>query len=83
MRLSGLMALAALASMVAGPALAQPRNAAAKLSLNDSGVRAGAHAKKSNKLVGSAAILIGAVAVGGVVAAAVSMSHSDSHPASA
>jgi hypothetical protein len=74
------MALAALVSMVAAPALAQPRNPAAKLSLTDSGssngpVRAGAPTKRSSK-VAAPLIILGVAMVGGIAAAVATSSGS-------
>ena len=91
MRLTGLMfALAAAASMVAAPALAQQANPAARLSLLNSGgstntdVRAGAHTKRSSKFLGTVPLIfIGLAVTGTIVGVAVSTSHSDNKPASA
>jgi hypothetical protein len=88
MRLTGLLfATAAALSMIAAPALAQPANPAAKLSLANgagSNVRAGAPTKRSSKfLSGTPLILLGIAVTATVVGVAVSTSHSDNKPASA
>lgn len=82
MRLTGLMAAAAVLSMVAAPAFAQPRNPAAKLSLNDRSMRAGAPMKRSSKAVAPLVIIVG-LTMTAAVAGAVAASQSDSRPASA
>ncbi len=98
MRLTGLLfATAAALTMIAAPALADPANPAAKLSLTNANpgagagaslaptpdVRAGARTKRSSKFLGAPLLLLGVVVTAGVVAGAVASSHSDSTPASA
>jgi hypothetical protein len=84
-----MFALAAAASMIAAPALAQPANPAAKLSLiggssSNTDVRAGAHTKRSSKfLTGAPLILLGIAVTGAVIGVAVATNHSDNKPASA
>ena len=87
MRLTSLLlATAALMSMIAAPAVAQPVNAAAKLSLANGAntVRAGAPTKKSSKaLAGAFLLLLGLAVTATVVGVAVGTSHSDHKAASA
>jgi hypothetical protein len=96
MRLTGLLfAAAAALSMIAAPALADPANPAAKLSLTNSNVdngaagssnnvRAGAKLKRSSKFAFTAPVIIlGVAAAGGIIAGAVISSQSDNKPASA
>ena len=87
MRLTGLLfATAAALSMIAAPALAQPANPAAKLSLANGGsnVRAGAPTKRSSKIIaGAPLLLLGLAVTATVVGVAVGTSHSDNKPASA
>jgi hypothetical protein len=86
MRLTGLLfAAAAALSMIASPALAQPANPAAKLSLNSGdSVRAGAPTKKSSKAISGAPLLfLGLAVTATVVGIAVGTSHSGSKAASA
>jgi hypothetical protein len=89
MRLTGLLfATAAALSMIAAPALAQPVNPAAKLSLANGGggsdVRSGAKTKHSSKFIsGTPLLLLGIAVTATVVGVAVSTSHSDNKPASA
>jgi hypothetical protein len=88
MRLTGLLfATAAALSMIAAPALAQPVNPAAKLSLasgSGSDVRAGAKTKRGSKFIsGTPLLLLGLAVTATVVGVAVSTSHSDNKPASA
>lgn len=85
MRLSNAAAATAALSMIATPASAAPANPAAKLSLTNQNVRAGAQVKNGSKAKGSGATL--ALAVGGlvlVVIAAVALGHNNkgSKPAS-
>ncbi len=96
MRLTGLLfATAAVLSMIAAPALADPANPAAKLSLTNaksgvaasagpsSDVRAGARTRRSSKFAMTLPLLLlAAAATTGIVAGAVASSHSDSKPAS-
>ncbi len=96
MRLTGLLfAAAAALTMIAAPALADPANPAAKLSLTNGNagaganlaptpdVRAGARTKHSSKFLATPLLLLGLAATAGVVAGAVTLSHSDNTPASA
>jgi hypothetical protein len=68
--------------MAAAPAFAAPANPAARLSLTNSDIRAGAPMKHANKAASSTVILAG-VALLAVVAGAVALSHSDHKAASA
>ena len=98
MRSTGLLfAAAAVLSMIAAPAFADPANPAAKLSLTNAGsnagsdattaapgdVRAGSKSKRSSKFIAAPLIILGVVVAGGAVAGAVVASNSDSKPASA
>ena len=86
MRLSNVIAATAALSLIAVPtiAAAAPANPAAKLSLANKDVRAGAKAKDANKMRGGGAgFLYAAAAIAVVVVAAVALGHnSDSKPAS-
>ncbi len=81
MRLTNLLAAAAALSVVATPAVAAPANPAAKLSLTDKNVRAGAPMKRANKAASNSLLLGGAAAVI-VVIVAVALGKNDSKPAS-
>ncbi len=89
MRLSSLLLATAVVSMAAVPAFAGPANPAASLSLAGSDakagttVRASAPMKRSNRLTSTATIVIAGLAVAGVIAGAVALSHHDNKPASA
>jgi hypothetical protein len=86
MRLSNVVAATAALSLIAVPtiAAASPANPAAKLSLANKDVRAGAKAKDGNKLRGGGAgFLYAGLAIAVVVVAAVALGHnSDNKPAS-
>lgn len=87
MRLSNVVAATAALSLIAVPtiAAASPANPAAKLSLANKDVRAGAKAKDGNRMRGGGAgFLYAAAAIAVVVVAAVALGHnsSDSKPAS-
>ncbi len=81
MRLTSLLATAAIISMVATPAIAANANPAAGLSL--AGTRAGddTSAKAPHK-GGSSWMIYAALGVAAVVGAAVALGHNDSKPAS-
>jgi hypothetical protein len=82
MRFTSLVATAAVLSMVAAPAFAaSSANPAAKLSLTDKNIRAGAPMKRTNKARGSTLVIAG-VAVAAIVVGAVALGHNDSKPAS-
>lgn len=83
MRLSNVVAVTAALSLIAVPAFASPANPAAKLSLANKDVRAGAKVKDGSKARGGGgAFLYAAGAIALVVVAAVALGHNDSKPAS-
>jgi hypothetical protein len=84
MRLSNVIAAPAALSLIAVPtiAAAAPANPAAKLSLANKDVRAGAKAKDGNKLHGGAGFLYAAAAIAVVVVAAVALGHNGDKSAS-
>jgi hypothetical protein len=84
MRLSNLIAATAALSLIAVPtiAAASPANPAAKLSLANNDVRAGAKAKGNKLRGGGSGLLYAAAAIAVVVVAAVALGHNGSKPAS-
>jgi hypothetical protein len=84
MRLSNVIAATAALSLIAVPtiAAASPANPAAKLSLANKDVRAGAKAKGSKLSGGGSGFLYAAAAIAVVVVAAVALGHNGSKPAS-
>jgi hypothetical protein len=83
MRLTDLLAAAAVATMIAAPAMAQPANPAAKLSLAPTPAGAAPAMPRANKRHGgSSTLIIVGVAAAAVIGIALAAGHSDSKPAS-
>jgi hypothetical protein len=84
MRLSNVIAATAALSLIAVPtiAAASPANPAAKLSLANKDVRAGAKAKGNKASGGGSGFLYAGLAIAAVVVAAVALGHNGSKPAS-
>ena len=84
MRLSNVIAATAALSLIAVPtiAAASPANPAAKLSLANKDVRAGAKVKGSKASGGGSGFLYAGLAIAAVVVAAVALGHNGSKPAS-
>jgi hypothetical protein len=84
MRLSNVIAATAALSLIAVPtiAAASPANPAAKLSLANKDVRAGAKVKGNKASGGGSGFLYAGLAIAVVVVAAVALGHNGSKPAS-